>query len=418
MAVRLLYGIQAAALRERCLREVFDWTGLWPDKRAIIIVPEQAKLDFEQAYLNQSGQAGLLMAEILSFRRLATRLSGEVGRTAGNMLQASGQAMVLYRLLQDHRSQLKAFANLADKPGFIRQIAAVLGDLKRCGIDAQTLSGLQEQVSDIALQHKVSDLATLLGEYGRALQSLGFSDPEDDLDALAVLLSQPLPLLNDRLEWLNQTSVWIIGFGELRNFTPQEYAVIDQLLRRCEQLTITVMAESLPGDELAVENGPDIFLPGRRTASQLIKRYHPAERLLIAPNWHQPNAELAELLGAPPANPAGLTASCTGPDPAGTTPGLISPDSFVRLVLTTAVEDQTAWLAGEIRRLVIEEHYRYRDISVAVCNPADDLPRLQATFTQYKIPLFLDQVRSLSGTALLRTILGLLDIAEKGWTRL
>jgi len=75
MTVRLLHSIQSAALRAQCLREVFAFTGQWPDKRAIILVPEQAKLDFEQAYLQQSGSAGLLMAEVLSFRRLSARLN-------------------------------------------------------------------------------------------------------------------------------------------------------------------------------------------------------------------------------------------------------------------------------------------------------------------------------------------------------
>ena len=380
------------------------------DKRAIVIVPEQAKLDFEQAYLSQSGQTGLLMAEILSFRRLATRLAGEVGRTAGNVLHASGQAMVLYRLLQDHRTQLKAFANLADKPGFVRQISAVLGDLRRCGVDAGTLAGLTDQVKDLTLQHKIGDLATLLQAYDRTLHELGLTDPEDDLDTLADLLSGPQPLLNDRLDWLGQTSVWIVGFGELRNFTPQEYSVIDQLQQRCEQLTVTVMAEILPGDELAVEQGPDIFLPGRRTAYQLVRRFKPAERQFVEPNWARPNAELAELLGAP-------SAAClvkTPQDPAAE----YTPGSYLKLILAASPEDQAAWLAGEIRRLVVEENYRYRDLIIAVCNPADDLPRLQANFAQFKIPLFLDQVRSLSGTALLRTIIGLLDIAQHGWTRL
>jgi ATP-dependent helicase/nuclease subunit B len=176
MTVRLLYGIQSSALRTQCLREVFDFTGQWPDKRAIILVPEQAKLDFEQAYLQQSGSTSLLMAEVLSFRRLSARLKGEAGQMAGPLLDKTGQAMLLYRLLTESRSELRSYARLADKPGFIRQIMAVLGDLRRYQIDADALSALVEQIGDTSLQGKVSDLALLLDRYGQAVQDMGFHD--------------------------------------------------------------------------------------------------------------------------------------------------------------------------------------------------------------------------------------------------
>jgi ATP-dependent helicase/nuclease subunit B len=428
MTVRLLHSIQSAALRAQCLREVFAFTGQWPDKRAIILVPEQAKLDFEQAYLQQSGSAGLLMAEVLSFRRLSARLNGEAGRIAGPLLDKTGQAMLLYRLLAETRAELRSYARLADKPGFIRQIMAVLGDLRRYQIDAAALSALVDQIADKTLQSKVNDLALLLERYDQAVRDLGFHDPETELDRLVELLSQPQGLARTRLDWLSRTSVWVAGFGELRNFTPQEYAVLDQLAQHCEQMTVTVLSDCIPGDELAVEQGPDLFLPGRRTAYQLQQRYRPGRPIRVEPDWSADIASLARYLGAPAEwtaqahittlpglsgsekPQAEVTQSQAAPEQAGKT--------FLNLVLAHQPDDQATWLAGEIRRLVQEEGYRYRDLVVAVCDPAQDLPRLQAAFNTFKIPLFLDQVRLLAGTALIRTILAVLDLSSQGFSRL
>lgn len=402
MTVRLLHGIQSAALRAHCLREVFAFTGQWPDKRAIILVPEQAKLDFEQSYLQLSGSSGLLMAEVLSFRRLSDRLKGEAGKMAGPLLDKTGQAMLLYRLLAESRTELRSYARLADKPGFIRQIMAVLGDLRRYQIDATTLSALVDQIPDKSLQSKVNDLALLLDRYGQAASNLGFQDPETELDRLVSLLSQPQGLASTRLDWLSKTSVWVAGFGELRNFTPQEYAVLDQLVHHCEQMTVTVLCDSIPADGLAVEQGPDVFLPGRRTAYQFQQRYRPGRPVQIKPDWPADVASLAHFLGVP--------VERTGPKQ--------ETNSFLRLVLANQPDDQATWLAGEIRRLVQEEGYRYRDLVVAVCDPAQDLPRLKAAFNTFKIPLFLDQVRLLAGTALIRTVLAVLDLSSQGFGRL
>lgn len=399
MTVRLLHGIHAAALRAQCLREVFAWTGQWPDKRAIILVPEQAKLDFEQAYLQQSGSSGLLMAEVLSFHRLATRLSGEAGQLTGPCLGQTGQAMLLYRLLQESSHELKAYARLADKPGFIRQIMAVLGDLRRYQVDAATLSALTTQITDKSLRDKVFDLALLMTRYRQALTELDLFDPDDELDRLASLLETPKGLARQRLGDLAGTSVWVAGFGELRNFTPQEYAILDQLVRRCAQVTVTALCDFIPADALAVELGPDLFLPGRRTAWQLVRRFRPVATKWVEPDWSPANASLARFLGAPAAE--------TRPEPA-----------CLKQILAAQPDDLATHLAREICRLVRTDGYRYRDIIIAVCDPAQDLPRIQAVFSQHGIPLFLDQVRSLSGSALMRTVLAVLDILRQGFSRL
>ena len=161
MAIKLLYGKQRNELRAVCLAEVCDLTRKWPDKRAILLVPEQTKMDMEQDYLRQSGQSGLMMAEVLSFRRLAWRLLGDVGRQPLQPVDRVGQSMLIHQVLKEHQDSLHTFGFLADKPGFIRQVAAVIGDLKRYGISGSQLLHLDIEQADIGLKNKASDLGIL-----------------------------------------------------------------------------------------------------------------------------------------------------------------------------------------------------------------------------------------------------------------
>ncbi len=407
----LLYGIQPAVLRDVCLREASQLTGRWPERRAIILVPEQAKLDVERQYLAISGRRSLMMAEVLSFRRLAVRLAGEIGRESDQLLNQTGQVMLLHRILHQRQKELAAFANLADRPGFMPQIASVINDLRRFRLDAETLQDISDRLPERSLQNKVKDLAVILADYQAALEHFSLTDPESDLARLCDWLQKlqrqvaagVVSLLTRQLDWLQRTSVWVCGFGELRDFSPQEYQVLQALTQCCEQVTVSVLADLLPADELAVELGADLFMAGRRCAYHLLQRWPTVRTRRLEASWSAPAAVLAGRLGVP--------ADWLGPGsgPAGA--------DQVRLVQARDSRQAIAWVAGEIRRQVLAGAYRYADISIAVCNPAADLDQIRAIFHVYQIPLFLDAVRPLSGTPLMRYMLGLLDISRFGWSR-
>ena len=407
--MRILHSTSRSALREKCLREICSLTAGWPDKRAILLVPEQTKMDMEKDYLAMSGRSGLMMAEVLSFRRLAWRLLGEIGRQPAQAIDSIGQSLLIHRILKQNQDKLHAFGHLADRPGFISQAAAALGDLKRYQIDADRLSAAAAMIGDKALENKSLDLGLLLREYDAALQQSNLCDAEDDLTRLGEALQElgrmpagrwPWPWQN--LGWLRRTSVWISGFGELRDFTPQEDAIIKALHALCEQVTLTVAADRIPFDRLTIDAGPDFFLPGRKTAWRLLQNL-PAETIELLPD---------QLTGFQEQLAASMREGL--PCPAETTDN--SKPAYLQLIQANGLDSELAWVAGEIRRLVQLEGCRYQDIAIAACDLPGSLPRLRATCREYGIPLFMDAARPLNGTPLLRFILGLLDIGLRGWT--
>ncbi len=410
--MRILHSTSRSALREKCLREVCELTTVWPDQRAILLVPEQTKMDMERDYLAISGQSGLMMAEVLSFRRLAWRLLSEVGQQPGLQMDKIGQAMLIHRILKQNQSELHSFGHLADQPGFISQVSAVLGDLKRYQVDARQLLMAEEKASDKALKNKAHDLGILLEEYDQVLHESELCDAEDDLNRLGEVLQSlcqmtgkawPWPL--KRLEWLRRTSIWVNGFGELRDFTPQEDRILKSLALLAGQLTVTIAADQVPFDRLAVDSGSDYFLPGRKTAWRL-QHALPVDKIERVPDQltGYPGLVAASLREGRPCPPE----SALGQNE--------RRQSFVQLIRANGRDAELAFAAGEIRRLVQLEGYRYQDITLAVCDLPGYTPRLKATCREYGIPLFLDARRPLSGTPLLRFVLGLLDIGLKNWT--
>lgn len=408
--MRILYSTSRFALRARTLQEVCNLTASWPDRRALVIVPEQTKMDMEREYLTQAGQPGLMMAEILSFRRLAWRLLSEIGRQPRQSIDTVGQGMLIHRALNRSKPALHSFGHLADRPGFIRQAAAVLGDLRRYNIDSLKLREAADLAGDKALRDKTGDLAILMQSYDTALAETGFSDAEDDLNLLGDALRELAAVRRqaggaawplDRLDWLRHTSVWVSGFGELRDFTPQEDIILQALDDLCDSLTLTVATDFLPFDRQAADFGADCFLPGRKTAWRLLQDYPGCEFVQIADHCTGRAAEIADdFRSGRPCRPP-------GPDE--------HDRAWLRLVRAGSLDDELAWAAGEIRRLVQLEGCRYSDITLAVCDLPGLAPRLRAVCREYGIPLFLDKDRPISGTPLVRFVLGLLDLGLHNW---
>jgi ATP-dependent helicase/nuclease subunit B len=88
----------------------------------------------------------------------------------------------------------------------------------------------------------------------------------------------------------------------------------------------------------------------------------------------------------------------------------------VTLIHSSTKRQEAALVAGEIRRLVREEHLRYRDIFIAAAGLDSSSAIIRATFQEAAIPYYLDEKKSLGRTALARTIQSLLELCLYNWS--
>lgn len=338
-----------------------------------------------------SGSKGLLMAEVLSFRRFAYRLFAEAGGLAVDHVSSAGRIMLIQSLIRERRSSFRRFGRFADKPGHAAGIDSVLGDFRRYGIDADDLARAADVAEDQLLRDKLSDFALLSRSFDDRLAKLDIGDHALDLDRLCELIqNEP-----DRLDFLHKSSIWIHGFGESRDFTAQEHKLIEELINYSDQVNITVSADSVPGDEQLVKNGPAAFVHGRQTAYNLAaSTSFDLNRILSARS--APFEALADWLGHE-IRPK---------------PDVLS--GAIKLIRAEDKKQELYYVAGEIRRLITEENYRYRDIAVAVC----DLPAwqftLQTVFREFGLDSFIDEQMPLNGTVLMRYVSSLLQLGRGG----
>ena len=73
-------------------------------------------------------------------------------------------------------------------------------------------------------------------------------------------------------------------------------------------------------------------------------------------------------------------------------------------------------VAKNIWRLVRDEGYRYRDISIITKNIATYSSLARAIFDKYDIPIFIDENRDLNQNIVIQYVLTILEIFIKNWS--
>ncbi|MCC2685232.1 MAG: ATP-dependent helicase [Paenibacillaceae bacterium] len=387
----------------------------------IILVPEQATFQAEYALVSTPGLRGMMRAQALSFRRLAWRVMQETGGAARLPMNDTGKKMLLHHIIHTHRSKLRMFHQSVDQMGFIEQLNELFSEWKRYCVDSEVLRDHVDRRITLAagrtvgstagssagrsalLDDKLHDLRLVYDSFEDEL-SRKYLDGEDHLTLLAAKLSQS--------GFLAGAHVWVDGFN---GFTPQEFAVIEQLMKACSEVTITLCLDR-EYSSLERPHDLDLFHPTARTmvrlqelADQARIERHPSvvlgggalPRFASAPQLASLEAFLAHRSAPSPSALVGSPESASG--------------SGITICEASNRRTEVEAAAREIVRLVRDEGYRWRDLTVRVREIEVYGDLLQAVFRLHRIPFFIDQKRSVLHHPLVEFIRSGVEAVANSW---
>lgn len=399
LSLRLILGRAGTGKTRRCLDEIRAALCRSADGPPLIfLVPEQATFQTEYALITTPGLGGTVRAQVTSFRRLAHRVLQETGGAVRPHLSELAKHMLLRALLEELRPRLRAFNRAANQPGFAGLVARALSEIKVYGL---TSSHLLNACRDIAghspdpLADKLRDLALLYDALEQALAGR-YTDPDDYLHLLAASLP--------RAATLRGAVFWIDGFA---GFTPQEYAVLAQVLRCAAQVNIALCLDGRYADEPPAET--DVFYPTRTTLARV--------RALAADNGVPENPPLILDTGTPPRF-AGAPAIAhlerflyVRPAPARKSAGA----GAITLVAAATRRAEVEGAAREIVRLARDHGLRWRDMAVILRDLESYHELIACIFTDYGIPFFIDRKRPVLHHPLVELIRAAMEVAVGGW---
>ncbi len=357
--LNFIYGRAATGKTYETLNRISD--AVKRNERVIFIVPEQYSFESERSVLSLLGDKYAHNVSVLSFSSLADTLNVLCGGNAKRVLTDADKILFMNKTLMSLKDQLLIWRKYISSPGFASKIVDMIGEFKISAIFPEDLKKTADSLNQSFLKEKIEALALIYRTYDAILKGK-FIDPADKLEKLYSDLT-----FN---KYFENSTVFIDGF---KGFTGQQYRIIDAILAQSNSLTVTALCENdnkkikeiYANTYEAVQNIKDIALRHRVKIGE--------ETYLKKPYYE--TKTMFEVEGVLSGN---IGEECQHNDNIG-------------LVIAKTPDDEVAFTARNIRRLVREKGYRYRDFVIIARNPETYETAIEREFLSHDISCFFDK---------------------------
>ncbi len=342
--------------------ELLERMGRPGARRRVLLCPEQYSHESERAMCAALGGGASMTCEVLSFTRLAGRLTDAAGGGAAPMLDAGGRMLLMYAALGQVSDALGAYRAPSRKPAFLTGLLATVDECRSYRVEPAALMAAGEELGG-RQGDKLRDLGLIYAAY-QALEAAGAADPRGRLDRLAAQLEET--------RWAAGMGFYVYGFTD---FTPQEERVLAALMAQGD-LTAAFVCD--PGDDPS-----GVFQPALRAAKRLERLAKGSavpvrDETLERPLPRRPSLEFLERNLFGPLPPAPWAGEC----------------DVVRVQCDTP-RQEVEWCAAEILRLLREEGFRCREIAVCARRLDGYGALIDSVFSRYGVPVFLSAMEDI-----------------------
>lgn len=393
MSLRFIYGRAGSGKTHFCLSEI-ERIVSGSDGRALLLVPEDFSFQAEKDLLDAVGDKGLLQARVLSFKRMAYSVFSEVGGLTRRHMNGAGKCMLVYRIMDKCKGELKVFKRAVKMRGFVDTMSDTITELKEYGISPEDLMGASLVIDDDGLKDKACDILRIYSAFESALHQ-NYIDSDDDL----ILLSQSL----DRSRMFDGAEVFVDGFSLL---TPQQLRVIEGVARKAKRVNVTLCMDAAGSGK--PDAGAQLFSPSLDIENRLLKMAAANNLALEEPVFlnresqgrFKNNVEIRHLERNIFSFPYRVYGKETG---------------YIRLFTAVNRYSEVENTARGIIRLCRDEGFRFSDIAVIAGGVGEYEKLVGAIFPEYGIPYFLNRKRDISGNPLIVLVLSSLEIISRRW---
>ena len=379
-------------------KEKFIFDNIDPNRKTIVIVPDQFSLQTERDAFRLTGRESLTELMIVDFSILGHKIVHEVCGREPEIIDKYGRHMLLSLLIDEMKEDLDAYGSTKAGNSFVDHMNTMISELKRYEI---TPDMLEKVCSDLKsdqgsgertyLTMKLDDILRIYRAYEEAIDGT-YSDSEDYITYYAEKMGSS--------DIVRDAEIWIYGFD---TFTPKHLRVIGELIRHGRSVSVVLTGYADPAGGVS-PTGPEEDPVCRLTEND--------------------GEGLFELTGAVAGRLAAIAEDAGSKceihtidtrretiwdEPAG------DPEGRILLANTSDHHREAERAAAYIRSLVRDEGYRYGDIAV-VCNDTEGLGAMMARALQRMgIPVFADRKRHVLHQPVVSFLLSFLDVIHRGY---
>ena len=360
------YGL-AGSGKSQYIKEIFAGK-LKADEKLMILVPDQHSFITERSVLEDFGARAGAKIKVIWFNNLAREICEKYGGVRPQVLDNAGKAVLMSKAIEQVSAQLEYYKKQALRPDFVAGMLNLSTELKFSKTDLDTLVRAGENSGLGVLNQKIAEISLIARQYD-SLVAQSYLNPDDILSDVNAILEHE--------SFFAGYTVAIDGFGF---FDKQKLDIIGKIMRQSKQTYITLCTDTLERDAA----GADKFDAVKQTAHKLIQT---ARELGVEVKTKcfsdlsamaEPFRYLSKGLYTPAAE--ALESACEN----------------VVIYECTNMQRECDFAAAQMKKLIMERGYRYKDIAVIVRDEEAYTPYLKRSLAALGIPFFKDARRSVT----------------------
>lgn len=397
MSLQFIFGNSGSGKSHCLYRSVIEESMQNPEKNYFVLVPEQFTMQTQKDLCSMHPRGGIMNIDVLSFGRLAHRVSEEVGKDERILLDDEGKNLILRRIAGKCEDQLTVLKGNLKKQGYISEVKSVISEFTQYGVDFDRLDGFMDGLEkESYLYHKLSDIRQVYEGFEEYLREK-YITKEELLD----VLSESVP----RSAILKDSVIALDGFT---GFTPVQVRLLGELLRVCDRMMVTVEMDGRE-DPFIYRHPYQLFALGKQMTDSLVKAAKEAGAQIEKPIelYDRPVRRFAD-------NPA--MAFLESELFRYSKKQYREEQNAITLHEARNPKGEAKFVAESIRRLVREEGYRYREIAVIASDMNLYADHLEKECENFEIPVFMDYKKSILQNSFVEYLRSLLVMAEQNFT--
>lgn len=333
----------------------------------ILVVPDKFSLNAEQLMFDRLKTTSVFNVWLTTQSRLIAKVMED--QKDLKLLSKNSGTMLVSEIIQNNIDKISTYKKIASNYSFAETMFNVINLLKSSGI---TPDELKQNFDETNFGLKIQDIYLIYNEYEKSL--------ETNIDSITRL--QIFDRLAVQSDYIKNSQIFFAMFD---SFTNAQLSSIVTLAKSAKSFCIGMCANTLQSNSLIYDN-----VTFSRLTSKFQDSFVHYDVKNIASNFSPIQNFMIQNLFSVKPNQQMET-------------------DRINMVECENTEKEIFYTASKIKYLILEKHYKFDQINIAVCGLEDYQLLITKFFDQFDLPYYIDSARTMLDSNFVKTLIGIFD---------
>lgn len=395
MSLQFVFGNSGSGKSSYLYETILERAAKEPDKNFLVLVPEQFTMQTQRELVERQKNHAIMNVDVLSFARLAYRVFDELGKQDLVILEETGKNLVLRKVAEQKKSELKVLGGNLNKMGYVSEVKSLISELTQYNVTPELLEKFLNgaQIGE-TLRLKMQDVLTMYQGFTEYLKGK-FITAEEVLSLLCEVAEESELLKNS-----------VVVFDEFTGFTPIQNRLLKKLMGICDKITVSVTMDTRE-DFYHSRGIHELFAMSKKTVETLQKMalelHIEVEKPIVLPTGENRRYKEAEDLFFMEQNLFRYRMSGRKEN---------KKPEHISITGLKNPREELKFVARQMTLFVRNQGYFYKDLAVVTGDVAQYANYVPEIFEQYDIPYFIDQTKNILFHPFIECIRAMLEVVE------